>query len=87
MGAGLALYLGTGLSDALVCLHDRSYDRRGILGGIVGILKAYLNVNEVIAGIMLNWISLYGCEHAADQCKGIQHHLYYGTEGLTHLGP
>ena len=32
----------------------------GILGGIVGILKAYLNVNEVIAGIMLNWISLYG---------------------------
>ena len=31
----------------------------GLLGGIAGILKAYLNVNEVIAGIMLNWISLY----------------------------
>ena len=30
-----------------------------LLGAIVGILKAYCNVNEVISGIMLNWISLY----------------------------
>lgn len=30
-----------------------------ILGAIVGVLKAYLNVNEVISGIMLNWIMLY----------------------------
>lgn len=30
-----------------------------ILGGIVGFLKAYCNVNEVISGIMLNWIGLY----------------------------
>lgn len=29
------------------------------LASIVGILKAYLNVNEVISGIMLNWIVLY----------------------------
>lgn len=29
-------------------------------GAIGGILKAYCNVNEVISGIMLNWISLYG---------------------------
>ena len=29
------------------------------LGAIVGVLKAYCNVNEVISGIMLNWISLY----------------------------
>jgi simple sugar transport system permease protein len=28
-------------------------------GMIVGILKAYRNVNEVISGIMLNWIGLY----------------------------
>ena len=28
-------------------------------GAIVGFLKAYRNVNEVISGIMLNWISLY----------------------------
>ena len=30
------------------------------LGAAAGALKAYLNVNEVIACIMLNWISLYG---------------------------
>ena len=30
-----------------------------VLGAIVGVLKAYCNVNEVISGIMLNWIGLY----------------------------
>ena len=30
-----------------------------VLGAIVGFLKAYRNVNEVISGIMLNWIALY----------------------------
>ena len=30
-----------------------------VLGAIVGFLKSYLNVNEVISGIMLNWIGLY----------------------------
>lgn len=28
-------------------------------GAIVGLLKSYANVNEVISGIMLNWIGLY----------------------------
>lgn len=30
-----------------------------VLGAVVGLLKAYCNVNEVISGIMLNWIGLY----------------------------
>ena len=30
-----------------------------LLGSITGVLKAYCNVNEVISGIMLNWIGLY----------------------------
>ncbi len=30
-----------------------------VLGAISGALKAYRNVNEVISGIMLNWITLY----------------------------
>lgn len=30
-----------------------------LLGFISGVLKAYCNVNEVISGIMLNWIALY----------------------------
>ncbi len=32
-----------------------------IWGCICGFFKAYCNVNEVIAGIMLNWIGLYLC--------------------------
>lgn len=31
-----------------------------IAGAIVGALKSFCNVNEVISGIMLNWIILYG---------------------------
>ncbi len=31
----------------------------GVYGALVGFLKAYCNVNEVISGIMLNWIGLY----------------------------
>ena len=31
----------------------------GIFGILSGVLKAYCNVNEVISGIMLNWIGLY----------------------------
>lgn len=30
-----------------------------LLGIITGVLKVYFNVNEVISGIMLNWIALY----------------------------
>ncbi|MCQ2792992.1 MAG: ABC transporter permease [Bacilli bacterium] len=30
-----------------------------IMGSLVGLLKAYFNVNEVISSIMLNWIALY----------------------------
>jgi len=32
-----------------------------IMGTIVGLLKSKFNVNEVISGIMLNWIMLYLC--------------------------
>ena len=31
----------------------------GVIGAVSGALKAYRNVNEVISGIMLNWIMLY----------------------------
>ena len=31
-----------------------------VSGSLCGVLKAYFNVNVVISGIMLNWISLYG---------------------------
>ena len=39
------------------------------LGSLVGILKAYCNVNEVISGIMLNWIALYTTNTLLTQVK------------------
>lgn len=40
-----------------------------VFGIIVGILKAYCNVNEVISGIMLNWIGLYTANMLLSQVK------------------
>ena len=59
VGAGLSLYFAIGLKAPwFVCIIVAMIGA-GIIGGFIGFLKAYLNVNEVIAGIMLNWISLY----------------------------
>ncbi len=59
VGAGLALYCAIGLKAPWYVCVIAALIGGGVLGGIVGFLKSYLNVNEVIAGIMLNWISLY----------------------------
>lgn len=59
VGAGLALYLALAYQMPWYVCVIAAMIGGGILGGIAGVLKAYLNVNEVIAGIMLNWISLY----------------------------
>ena len=59
VGAGFALYFAIGLKMPWYVCMLAAMVGGGILGGIAGFLKAYLNVNEVIAGIMLNWISLY----------------------------
>jgi len=40
-----------------------------VFGVVVGILKAYCNVNEVISGIMLNWIGLYTTNTLLSQVK------------------
>ena len=58
-GAGIALFaaLGWGL-PWWVCLILAAL-AGALLGCISGALKAYRNVNEVISGIMLNWITLY----------------------------
>ena len=42
-----------------------------VLGAVVGILKAYCNVNEVISGIMLNWISLYSANTILAKVKEV----------------
>ncbi|MFA7111271.1 MAG: hypothetical protein WC174_02770, partial [Bacilli bacterium] len=51
----------------------------GIWGALVGILKAFLNVNEVISAIMLNWIGLYLANIIITGCSGwdsIKHETY-----------
>ncbi|MCR5155223.1 MAG: ABC transporter permease [Butyrivibrio sp.] len=58
-GAGAALFCALQLKlPWIVCLFA-ALIAGGIFGIIVGLLKSYLNVNEVISGIMLNWIGLY----------------------------
>lgn len=59
-GAGIAIYaaLAWGMSW-WVCLI-LAVVAGAIVGALSGALKAYRNVNEVISGIMFNWIILYG---------------------------
>ncbi len=60
IGIGLSIYAAAALGlPWWVCILLAAFG--GALSGTIsGILKAYCNVNEVISGIMLNWISLYG---------------------------
>ena len=59
IGAGASLYCALGLGMPWwVCLMAAMVFG-AVWGAIPGILKAYRNVNEVISGIMLNWIGLY----------------------------
>jgi len=58
-GAGACLYMALAWDlPWWICLLG-SMAAGALLGSISGLLKSYCNVNEVISGIMLNWISLY----------------------------
>ncbi|MBR4168579.1 MAG: ABC transporter permease [Lachnospiraceae bacterium] len=59
LGAGLALYTALYLQLPWFVCIPLSCISGALLGAISGFLKAYCNVNEVISGIMLNWLSLY----------------------------
>ena len=58
-GVGMALYAALAWQAPWwVCLLV-AMAAGALLGAMSGLLKAYCNVNEVISGIMLNWITLY----------------------------
>ncbi len=58
-GACAALFCAISLKlPWFVCLIAAAL-AGALLGSVSGFLKAYRNVNEVISGIMLNWITLY----------------------------
>ena len=58
-GIGAALYGALGLNLPWWACLLLAMLAGAVLGAISGLLKAYCNVNEVISGIMLNWITLY----------------------------
>lgn len=58
-GVGVALYAALAWNLPWWACMTLAMAAGATLGVIVGLLKAYRNVNEVISGIMLNWITLY----------------------------
>lgn len=59
IGSCACLYAALGLGWGwLPCMLFAAF-AGAVFGMITGALKAYFNVNEVISGIMLNWIGLY----------------------------
>lgn len=58
-GAGLALYAALAWNMPWWACIIFAMAGGALLGALSGLLKAYRNVNEVISGIMLNWITLY----------------------------
>ena len=58
-GAALCLYAALCLKWSWLPCMLLAILGGAVLGGVSGVLKSYCNVNEVISGIMLNWIVLY----------------------------
>ena len=58
-GVGLSLYAALAWNMPWWACIIMAMVAGSALGAISGMLKAYCNVNEVISGIMLNWITLY----------------------------
>ena len=60
-----------------------------LLGAVTGFLKAYCNVNEVISGIMLNWISLYTANTILSNVKetASPYTLYLNKENPSSMLP
>lgn len=69
VGAGFALYFGIHYGAPWWLCLLLAMLGGAALGAIAGALKAYLNVNEVIACIMLNWISLYAVNTVLTEVK------------------
>lgn len=58
-GVGMSLYAALAWNLPWWACMILAMAAGALLGVISGVLKAYRNVNEVISGIMLNWITLY----------------------------
>ena len=68
-GAGIALYAALAWQLPWWVCMILATCAGAVLGSISGALKSYCNVNEVISGIMLNWITLYGMNDLLSSVK------------------
>ena len=59
VGICVSLYCALALGMGWVPCMILAAIAGALYGAVVGLLKSYCNVNEVISGIMLNWIALY----------------------------
>ncbi len=69
LGAGAALYCALKLGMPWYACIIIAMMVGALSGTVVGALKAYCNVNEVISGIMMNWMSLYAVNMLLSQVK------------------
>jgi ABC-type uncharacterized transport system permease subunit len=70
-GAGLCLYAALAWQMPWYLCLLLALVGGAVMGLLVGILKAYCNVNEVISGIMLNWIGLYSVNMLLTEVKEV----------------
>lgn len=69
IGSCACLYAALGFGwNWLACMLFAAF-AGALFGMLTGALKAYFNVNEVISGIMLNWIGLYFTNMALSNVK------------------
>ena len=89
VGAGISLYLGIALKMPWYICILGAVIGGALTGALIGVLKAYRNVNEVIAGIMINWIALYGVNMLLLSVKETSgtHTLYLPTNAIQALIP
>ena len=69
IGAGVAIYAALAWHLPWWMCALLAIIAGALMGATSGLLKAYFNVNEVISGIMLNWIMLYCVNMLLDNVK------------------
>lgn len=86
IGAGVALFAALGLKLPWWLCILLAMAAGAALASISGVLKAFCNVNEVISGIMLNWISLYTTNIILTQVKNPTSHYTLNIKGINANG-
>ena len=89
VGAGACLYAALAWKMPWIVCLLLAMCAGAVYAAIVGFLKAYCSVNEVISGIMLNWIGLYGMNMLLNNVKEVSspYTLSLGSENKGAILP